>query len=142
MAAVELAQHKRATPSGGPPRWARVIIYSLLWLPAFVLVIGVVPRFEAMFQRLTEKGELPQLTSLLVAFARVDAAYYHLPVVLVALALLALDEAAVCLLRRRSRGNLWSWLWVAAGGVAGLVSQQVIIYGLMLPIYKMGSAVR
>jgi len=107
-----------------------------------VLVIAFVPRYEVIFKRLEEKGELPQLTGWLVAFVHLDAACFHLPVVLVAIALLAADEAAVRLLRRRARGNLWSWLWVVAVGLAGVVAQVVIVAGLLLPVFHMGSTVR
>jgi type II secretory pathway component PulF len=142
MAVVEPVHSKRTSPLGGPPRWARALVYSLTWLPALVLVVGFVPRFDPVFRKLTAMGELPQLTGWLLAFVQLDAASFHLPVVLVAIALLAIDEAAVRLLRRRARGNLWSWLWVGAAGLAGLVAQFVIVVGLLDPAFKMGSTVR
>jgi hypothetical protein len=142
MAVVEPAHSKRTVPLGGPPRWARAVVYSLTWLPALLQVIDLVPRFNPVFQRLTEKGELPQLTGWLVAFVQLDTACFHLPVVLVAIALLAIDEAAVSLLRRRERGNLWSWLWVVAAGLAGFVAQFAIVVGLLLAVFKMSSTVQ
>ena len=142
MAVVEPVHSKRTAPLGGPPLWARALVYSITWLPALVLVISFVPRFDPVFRKLTDKGELPQLTGWLVAFVQLDTACFHLPVVLVAIALLAIDEAAVRLLRRRARGNLWSWLWVVAAGLAGFVAQFVIVVGLLLPVFKMGSTVR
>jgi hypothetical protein len=107
-----------------------------------VLVIGFVPRYDIIFERLEEKGELPQLTGWLVAFVHLDAACLHLPVVLVVVGLLAADEAAVRLLRRRTRGNLWSWLWVVGVGLAGVVAQVVIVEGLLLAVFHMGSTIR
>jgi hypothetical protein len=127
---------------GGPPRWARALVYIFAWLPAIVLVVYFAPRFVPIFQKLDEKGELPQLTSPLMAFVRLDTAYFHLPTAFVVIALLAVDEWAVRLLRRRARGSLWSWLWVAAASLAGIVAQFVIVSGLVLPVFKMGSAVR
>jgi hypothetical protein len=139
---VEPGYSERAAPLGGPPRWARALVYGLTWLAALVLVIAYVPRFEAIFKKLEEKGELPQLTGWLLTGMQRDAAYFHLPVVLVAVTLLALDEAAVRLLRRRTRGNLWSWLWVIAFGLVGLVAAVTVPVALLLPVFKMSSTVR
>jgi hypothetical protein len=107
-----------------------------------VLVIGFVPRFETLFKKLEEKGELPQLTGWLMAFRQLDAACFHLLVVLLAITPLAVDEAAVRLFHRRARGNLWSWLCVGALGLAGAVAQVMIVVGLLLPVYRMGHAIR
>jgi hypothetical protein len=106
-----------------------------------VLVIDYA-RYDPIFERFEEKGELPQLTGWLVAFVRLDTACYHLPVLLVAIALLSIDEAAVRLLRQRARGNLWSWLWVVAAALAGFVALLVLRAGLLLLVFKMGSAVQ
>jgi len=108
----------------------------------FVLIIFFTPRFEPIFSRLAEKGELSQLTRWLVAFVGLNAECFYLPAVLTLIGLLCVDEAAVLLLRRRKRGSLWSWLWVIVVGVAGLLGCLVVVVGLLLPLFKMSSALR
>ena len=95
-----------------PPRWARAITYAFTWLPVFVLLIWFVPQFEksGIFQKLEEKGTLPLLSQLLLDFVRMDAAFFFLPIVLVAVVLLAFDEAATSVLHRQVMGKLWSRL--------------------------------
>jgi type II secretory pathway component PulF len=141
VAVVEPAHPERTARSGGPPRWARLLVYGFTWLPVFAMVIGFVPRFDPVFQKLNEKGELPQLTGWLLAITHLDAACFHLPVVLVAVALLAVDEAVVRLLRRREDGNTWSWRWVVWVGLAGIVAVFIIVLGLLLPVFKFASTV-
>ena len=74
-----------------------------------------------------------------MALVQMDAAWFHVPIVLVALGLLAMDEAMVRRLRQRARGKLWSWLWVVAVGLAGLGAQLAIVVLLLLPMFKMAS---
>jgi hypothetical protein len=110
-----------------------------MWLPVFVMVLVIVPRFEPSFKRLEEQGEFPQMTHWLVAFDRLNAASFYLPALLLALALLAVDEVVVRILRRKAWGNLWSWLWVAAVALAAMPAILLVVSGLLLPVFKMGS---
>jgi hypothetical protein len=126
----------------GPGPWVRAIVYGVTWLPVFVNALATVPQFEPVFTKLEEKGELPELTGWLMAFSRMDAVGLHLPVLAVVLALAVIDQAAVSLLRQQTRGSLWSWLWVVAAGLAGVVAQIVIVAALLLPVFKMGSMVQ
>jgi hypothetical protein len=63
-------------------------------------------------------------------------------VVLAAVALLAVDEAAVRWLRRREDGNTWSWRWMLLIGLTGFVAVFLIVLGLLLPAFKMASTVQ
>jgi hypothetical protein len=141
VAVVEPAHPRRNTSSGFPPLWARAVIYGFTWLPVIVIVIGIVPRFESVFQKIQEKGELPRLTHWLMALVQMDAACLHLPIVLGAVALLIIDEAAVRVFRQRATGTIWAWLWLLGAFLAGLAALFVIGVGLLLPVYKLGSAI-
>ena len=142
MAIGEPADPKPSALVGGPPRWARALIYGVTWLPAIVLMVRVIPRFVPIFQKLDELGELPQPTKWLTAWVHVDTDCYHVPVVFLALALLAIDEWAVGLLRRKPNGNLRSWLWVTVVGLAGIVAEFVIVVGLLAPVFTLPAGVR
>jgi type II secretory pathway component PulF len=108
----------------------------------FVILLVIVPRFEPIFKRLEEKGELPHMTHWLVAFDRLNAASYYLSAFPLALALLAVDEVVVRILRRKAWGNLWSWLWVAAVALAAMPAILLVVSGLLLPMFKMGSTAK
>ena len=68
-----------------------------------------------------------------MAFDRLNAASFYLPALLLALAVLAVDEAVVRILRRKARGKLWSWLWVAAVALAAIPAGFLVVTGLLLP---------
>jgi hypothetical protein len=99
------------------------------------------PRYEQIFKKLEEKGELSQLTHWLMAFDRLNAASFYLAALLLALAVLVVDEAVVRILRRKARGNLWPWLWVAAVALAAIPAVVLVVSGLLLPVFKMSSTV-
>jgi hypothetical protein len=125
----------------GPPWWARAVVYGFLWLPVLVLVLVFVPRFESIFMTLEERGELPQTTQWLIAFVRLNAECFYLPVLLLSVALLAVDAVVVRYLRRSVRGHLWSWLWVAALALAAIPAVLLVVTGLLLPVFKMSPTV-
>jgi type II secretory pathway component PulF len=106
------------------------------------MLLVIVPRFEPIFKKLEEKGELPQMTHWLMAFVRLNAASFYLPALLFALAVLAIEEAGVRILRRKAMGNLWSWLWVAAVALAAIPVIRLVVIGLLLPVFKMGSTAK
>jgi hypothetical protein len=122
----------------GPRPWVRAVVYGGTCLPAFVMLLGCLPQFGPIFARLEQKGQLPELTRWLVAFARLNALSLYLPVLALVLALAAIDQAAVSRLRRRARGSLWSWIWVIAVALGGVVCQLLVVAGLLLPVIQMG----
>jgi type II secretory pathway component PulF len=106
------------------------------------MLLVIVPRFEPIFKTLEEKGELPQMTHWLMAFVRLNVASFYLPALLLALAMLAVDEAVVRILRRKAMGILWSWLWVVAVGFAAVPVMYLVVSGLLLPVFKMSSTAK
>jgi hypothetical protein len=142
MSGTQTGDLKPVAARAGPPWWARVLVYGFMWLPMLVVVLVFAPRFEPIFKRLEEQGELPQLTRWLMAFDRLDTSFFYLPALLLALAVSVVDEVVVRTLRRRARGNLWSWLWVAAVALAAIPAGFLVVSGLLLPVFKMSSTVR
>jgi hypothetical protein len=124
-----------------PPWWARCVVYGILWLPVLVMMLVFVPRFEPIFMKLEECGELSWPTQWLMTFDRLNAACFYLPALLLAIALLAVDAVVVRHLRRKVRGSLWSWLWVAALALAAIPAMLLVLTGLLLPVFKMGQMV-
>jgi hypothetical protein len=112
-----------------------------MWLPVLVMVLVFAHRYEPIFKKLEEKGELPQVTQWLMAFDRVNVASFYLPALLLVLAVLVVDQVVVRFLRRKAGGNLWSWLWVAAVALAAIPAVVLVVSGLLLPVFKMSSTV-
>jgi type II secretory pathway component PulF len=133
----EPAHSKRTALQDGPPRWGRLIVYAFAWLPVFFLLIGIVPRFDSIFQKLIDKGQLPHLTGWLLALVHLDTDCFHLPVALVAITILAGDEAGVRVLRRRENGVTWTWRWMITLGLVGLVAAFIIVLALLLPVVNL-----
>ena len=117
MSGTQTGDLKPAAARAGPPWWARVLVYGLIWLPVLVMVLVFAHRFEPIFTKLEEKGELPWLTQWLMAFDRVNAASFYLPALLLALAVLVVDQAVVRSSAERRgaisvRGSGWlPWPW-------------------------------
>ena len=137
MSVTPTGDLKRPATRAGPPWWARGLVYGCTWLPVFVMLLVIVPRFEPIFKTLEEKGELPQMARWLMAFVRLNAASFYLPALLLALAMLAVDEAVVRILRRKAMGILWSWLWVVAVALAAIPVILLVVNGLLQPVFNM-----
>jgi hypothetical protein len=136
------ADGTRATgPDRVPPLWLRMIFYGWIWLPLFYLVLFPLPRFEPLFLRLSARGELPKLTGWLMTFTRFDHLCWHLPLVLLAITSIVLNEAVVIFLRERSRGTLWAWLWMVGAILVGLAAQCLIVGLLVLTVFRLGVTV-
>jgi len=133
---------KRRAARAGPPWWARGLVYGCVWLPVVVILLVTVPRFEPIFKKLEEKGELPQMTHWLMAFVRLNAASFYLPALLLALAVLAVGEAGVRILRRKAMGTLWSWLWLAAVALAAIPVIYLVVNVLLLAVFNMSSTAK
>jgi len=123
--------------SGGPPWWARAIIYGP-WLLFLMALLFIVPRFRPSFARLDEQGQLPGLTKLFFAFEWLNASCFYLPAFAVIIAFVLIDEGVVTLLRRRVRGTLWSWLWVAAVALAAMPALYSVVVAILLAVFEIG----
>jgi type II secretory pathway component PulF len=111
------------------------------WLPFFVLMIFVVPRFEPIFAKLEEKGELPSSSLWLMKLERVNEAVFPLPVLVFLTVLVLSDLGVVRAIGHRKHGMLLYWTWFAAVILLGLFACLLCAGALLLPVYGMSSTV-
>jgi hypothetical protein len=107
-------------------------------LAAYFLVALSLPRYEPLFAKLSEQGKLPELTRWLMAFSQFDTACFHLPIGLVIVAILALEEAVV----RRLRRAFWSWLCVLGVTLAAIPTLSLLVIAMLMPILILASEVK
>src|SRR5262249_10189715 len=119
------------------PWWARITIYCSSWLPVFVMFVLDARRFKPIFVKLEDRGVLPQVTHWLMTFEKLNAAYFYVPTLLFAIAMLAIDALVVCYLRPRARGNNLCRLWVTALALAAIPAAIVAQFGLLPPVVRM-----
>jgi hypothetical protein len=72
---MEIGRPAQPQASGGPPRWARAIIYAP-WLLFLMALLFIIPRFRPIFAKLDEQGQLPGLTKLFFAFEWLNASCF------------------------------------------------------------------
>ena len=133
------AAGKRAGPP--LPTCVRAAIYGTCWLPFVVLVVFSVPRFDDLFARLTERGELPALTACLTWFSRLNAALFCLPCLLLLVLLVVADVGVAGWSRRRRPGRSLYRVWFVAVIVAGILAAVLAMVALLLPVLKMGATI-
>ena len=75
----------------GPKRSTHLICYALFWLPALAVFLFWLPKFEPIFRKFDEKGDLPFLTSYLLTMSDYDRQSYHVLSLLILVELIALD---------------------------------------------------
>lgn len=120
----------------GPPLWACVLVYGVGWLPAFFLVVCILPRFVPMLSKLAEQGRLFGVRSRLLSVTMYDLANHHIPVLLVGIALIVFSEGTLRLLRKWRMRSIWPWLWLTAVGSGGIAVQVVIVLTVPEPKYR------
>jgi hypothetical protein len=91
-------------------------------------------RFKPFYVKLEEFGELPQLTNWFMTFESLNAAWFYLPILLLAIGLLAVDALVVRHLR--PRGKISYWLWVAAVALAAIPVALLVQFGLLSPVFR------
>jgi type II secretory pathway component PulF len=128
--ADDVAEH------GGPtPVVVRMIVCGIACLPALLVLGYVVPQFAEIFAQLQERGELPVLSSGILALSQLNRSLFFLPTLL-ALALLATGDIAAAGLAQRHRRPAPYRLWLAVLLLTGWMAVVVMIYGLLLPIVR------
>jgi len=120
------------------PAWARAAVYGVAWLPSFALLLFYLPRFEPIFMRLEQQGELPALSAGVLRFAHLSQAWYGLPA-LVCFTLIVVADIRVGRTLGRLRALYWAWF--AAVIALGLLTALLIVLAMLLPAFKMGPAV-
>lgn len=116
----------------------RVAICAV-WAPLLVLVAVYVPRFEDLFARLREMGELPAVTAWLSSLSRLNDALFYLPCLVFLVLLVVADAGAARLLPPSRRGRSLYWVWFAAVGVTGILGAGLVLAALLLPVMRMSA---
>jgi hypothetical protein len=126
--------------SRGPSPGERLAVCVMVWLMLAVISFYET-RFEPIFKKLDEKGELPLATNLLRTFSHYDQQSYYLLSGLVLLQFLALDELVQRVLRLNNLGEAWAWAWFAFFLFSGLCMGGMLLFSLVGPFFKMGVSV-
>lgn len=114
-------------------------VHAIFWLPLFLVLLLVVPRFERTFAEF--KMQLPFLTEAVLATSRWLNNYWY--VLLLAFPfLLALDGAIVFLLRREPRTRALGMLWLLLWLVLPVLAVPVLVVALWLPMIKLVEGLR
>ena len=138
-ATSESAAPTRSDPS--LPIFVRAVIYGVVWLPFLGLVAFYVPRFDGLFEKLRERGELPALTEWLMWFGALNHALFCLPCLVLFGLLLAADASMAGMLRRRWRKGSLYRIWFAGVIIAGILAAALGMVALLLPAWKMGTTI-
>jgi hypothetical protein len=120
------------------PAWAWAALYGVAWLPSFMLLLFFVPRFDTILKKLEPNGELPALTGGLLWCSDLNQASFGLPA-LSCFTLVVLADIVVGG-RLGRRGTLYS-AWFSAGVILGVIAFLLAALALLLPVFKMGTAV-
>ncbi len=126
---------------GGPSVMMRLLVYTGCWAPALVLLFFVTPQFMPIFDKLNKADALPQPTTAMVAFARLNYGTFFLPMLGCTLAFFLLDAGVVALLRRCRRADFmtWAWLYLVCG--VAIAAALLVFFGLITPVFKMSTSV-
>ena len=123
--------------------WSTFVCAAALvavWLPVLYLVAFVVPRFEALYSNLRDRGELPYLTECLLTFAGGSQALFVVGFLLF-LVLLVVADIGVAGRLRRSR-NAWQyWAWFAGVVLLGILATAIATIALIMPIMKLSQSI-
>ena len=110
------------------------IVHGLGVLVLLGILAWFVPRFEGLFQRLQQRGELPPLTAFVLLLSR--HSYWLLPLGL------AVDAAVLYALGRLPRKPWWPMIaWFSLVLIAMAVLYALAILGLLLPVQRMSATI-
>ena len=124
------------TLSRSPSRTAgMLLIHGAAGFVVFVVLPAFTARFDDLLERLRERGELPELTMLVMLLS--DFWYFVLPVGL------AVDAAVFCALRCLLPKRRWvTGLWFGSVLAAIVILLPLIAAaGLLLPVLKMSATI-
>lgn len=119
--------------------FGRAVVYGVAWLPFLSLIALLVPKFEDLFGRLREKGEMPAITEWLLWFTSLNKTLCFFPCLLV-LVLLVVADVGVAGLLRRSRREWLYWAWFVGVVATGIFAVAIVAIALLLPILKMSES--
>jgi hypothetical protein len=119
----------------------RIAVLCGAWLPFLGMFLLFLPKFEPIFNRLAEKGELPALTAFFVALGRLNSATFGLPILAFFVWLIVADLGAAWALQNGKGRRAVYWLWFATVLFLALLACLLLLMALLLPVFKMSSTV-
>lgn len=125
-----------------PRRWPYFgwLTPVVVWAPALLIFALAAPKFVEIFDELQQRGELPALSSYVLAAARFSRTLFHAPVAIFLIGLIVSDIAIADLSQRRK--ILWlHGFWQAAICSCGMIAAAVIVISLLLPIIRMAPTI-
>lgn len=133
---------KELPDASGPSRWPYLgwLTPVVTWLPALLLLALAVPDFFEIFGELHQRGELPALSSCVLALARISRSLFHLPIVIY-LSVLIVADVALAQSARRRRVSWPHSLWQAVICTIGMAAAAVIVVSLMLPMIRTSATI-
>jgi len=112
--------------------WILLLVHCFAGLQLFVLLVGVAPRFDAMFARLRERAELPSLTVFVMFLSQIWVWLLGFG--------LSLDAAVLYALGRLPKKLRWSVVtWFSSVLVAIVAILVLTILGLYMPVLRMSA---
>jgi type II secretory pathway component PulF len=114
--------------------WAMLLIHCAAGFVLFAVLVGYVPKFEALFARLHERGELPAITALTLALSK----YWYCLLVFG----FALDAGVLFVLGRLPpKLRRLAILWFGAVLFAIVLLLVIVLFGLLTPVLKMSNTI-
>ena len=122
-------------------RGIRFIYTVFCFLPALVLFLFFLPKFEPTFRKLGEKGELPTLSKYACTMSIYDRQSCHVFSLLALLGLLALDEVMFQIRRQFGSQRVLARLWFTFVFLGGLCTGGMLLFAVLAPVFKMSDSV-
>ena len=119
--------------------FGRAVVCGVAWLPFLGLIALLVPKFEDLFSRLREKGEVPAITEWLLWFTSLNKTLFFFPCLLVFVLLVVADVGVAGFLRHSRRERLY-WVWFVGVVAMGIFAVAIVAIALLLPVLKMSES--
>lgn len=113
--------------------WSMLLFHCAAGFVLFATLLGLVPKFEALFAKVYRRGDLPAITTFTLALS--EYWYYLLAIVI------ALDAVALFALIRLPRLRWLTGLWLGVVLVAMIVLTAAAYVGLLAPVMTMSTAI-
>jgi hypothetical protein len=129
----------RADPRRTVTHWRRAWVYALAWLPPLGVICYFLPRYAVLYAKLDEQGELPGHVHWVLAFVRLNQAYFYLPAALAFLTAVAVAEVILSARPRAQCERTGVLAWRLGVVCVVLLAWLLALAPPMLPVYRMGS---
>jgi type II secretory pathway component PulF len=119
----------------------RAASLGIAWTPVLGALVWFIPKFDPIFIKLHEKGELPLLTVFVMTISNAIRSPFGLPALLALVVLLLVDVGVRRALGRSLIGRLLDGVWFGTLIATAALAVVLVLAALKLPVFKMGSNV-